>query len=127
MGFFEQLKLSARLSPTPLALAIGLICAGVMPQPAAAQAFNTPATAGSTGTVVTNGLYRPGRGPFVINPMAFFSNADPYWDTDTPAHFDSNPGDQETVADAAQKKCDSVSGNPVVLATGNKIETYRAV
>jgi len=123
MGFFKQFARSTCLSRTPLAVALGLICAGA-PPPAAAQPFNTADTASTMGRVVSNGLYRPGPGPFVMNPTMFFSNADPYWDTDTPAYFDSNPGDQTTVADAAEKRCDSVSGNPVMLTTGNKIESH---
>ena len=54
--------------------------------------------------------------------MAFFSKADPYWDTDT-SHFDDNPGDLENVRGASQKDCSDRSGNPVTLTTGNKIET----
>lgn len=56
--------------------------------------------------------------------MSFFSNADPYWDTDTQHFFEPNPGDQENVRDASRKPCDSASGNPVMLSTGNKIETH---
>jgi len=111
MDFFKQFKLSICLTPTPLALALGLICSGVAPLDVSAQPHSNPR---DLPNVLV--LPEPGSG----RPYARSSG----WDTDTQPFFEPNPGDQENVRDAARKSCDSTSGNPVMLSTGNKIETH---
>jgi len=115
MGFFESIRQSIALSASPLAIALAWTLGTAAPV-ALGQPENNPLQ--YPPVVIT--ADRLGIGAH--SDMIFYSPVDRYWNSDTYL-FEPNLGEQVRVPDASDKPCDQKSGNPVILTTGNKIET----